>query len=259
MGNRKINVYIITYGPHRIEEEKACIESVYKKSQEQSDFDVKIFLCDNNSPVEFTDWVKENYGDEIKCFFSKKNIGKARIVNHVHKNLARPSDYIISMDGDMVIQDDCDVFFQSMTRALHQQLNIGGNVIPIGAVSSQQLICPAHIMDKIDMNFKVEKFNYKTSFSAAIAGGCLCMFTNTFNHIGCYQETTNIFGGNDGIIMAKLGQIKALPCVAVDAMVEHRGCDDSEELKKYHEWKVKQAYSINKEKEFVENTGYFDK
>jgi glycosyltransferase involved in cell wall biosynthesis len=255
----KINVYIITYGPHRIEEEKLCIQRTFEIAQKQKDFDIQIWVCDNNSPKEFTEWLTEWGSGKIHMHLHPENIGKGRIVNLVHKTKARPSDYICSLDSDMIIQEDCVDVFKALHAGLNKQIVFKHGSFLSGVVVSDQLLEPCHIWKNIKISLDIDGFNYKTTLGEGVAGGCLFMDTPKWNQLGGYAEVSTIFGGNDGYVMAMMRRNGMIPLIAMDARVEHRGAHDTPELKEFHKWKVQQARRFGTSGKFESDTGFFDK
>jgi GT2 family glycosyltransferase len=254
---KSINVYIITYGPHRIEEEKKCIEKAHRAAK-HSKYNVNLYICDNNSPKEFTEWLTKVYSntENFHIHLHPENIGKARIVNLVHGK-SPYANYFVSMDSDMIIEDGCDDFFDEMIHGLGKKISVNGQEKEIGVVSSQQLKHPCHLWSMIKINQMIEGKEFRTSGGGGIAGGCMALKTDTWDKIGGYKEFKSIFGGNDGYVMRKVIQIGKIPVIAMEAKAVHVGAHNTPELKRYHNWKVQQSGNINKG-EFKPNSGYFD-
>jgi len=251
-----VNIYIITYGPHRIDLEKQCIERTHHIAK-KCKYDCHLYICDNNSPQEFKDWLKKYESTpDVSVYIHSENIGKARIVNMVHKT-ARKSDYIVSMDSDMIIQEDCLDFFEKLIEPVDNIVDINGRKFNVGAVSSDQLLHPCHQwqMIKIDVDYKGTK--YKTA-SGGIAGGILAMTTKLWESIGGYVESKLIFGGNDGNLLAQVRSKGQAVLVSLASRAEHLGHHETPELKKYHEWKVAEARGKHTIDKFQPNRGYYD-
>lgn len=244
-----INIYLITYGPHRLDSEKKVINRL-KEVLDKTDknlFDIAVYICDNNSPDEFKSWLNENYKDTFNLFLSNENIGKARIVNYVHRK-ARPCEYVCSMDSDMLIKNDD--FFDHMTYALEKH----GNAI--GLVCAEQDKGSIHQRSLLRSQIKENGHTYLCSPIGGTAGSCLMIKRNTWEQIGGYAEFDNIFGGNDGWVVAQVTKrLNRLTCISVEGVCDHIG----EHTKEYHQWKVQQATNLRVGGQFKSNAGFYDK
>ena len=244
-----INVYCITYGPHRLETEKKVISRLAEvvEKVDRNIWDIEIYICDNNSPNEFKTWLLENYNNKLNLFFSTENIGKARIVNRVHRD-ARPCDYVCSIDSDMLIKNDD--FFEHMVYGLDA---FDGK---IGLVCANQDKGNIHQMAYITGELKENGHTYKTSPTGGTAGSCLMIRRHFWDAMGGYAEFDNIFGGNDGwVVMQITRNIKKLTSISVEAVCDHI----SDHTEQYHRWKVHQASTLKKTGKFNSNSGFYDK
>ena len=75
---------------------------------------------------------------QFNTYFSEQNVGKANIVNYLHKN-ARKCDYIFSIDSDMYSNEEINTL-DFMIDILKTEFNIG-------IVSSNQYELPQHWFD----------------------------------------------------------------------------------------------------------------
>jgi glycosyltransferase involved in cell wall biosynthesis len=245
-----INLYCITYGPHRLESEKMVIERLAEvvENTNKDLFDIQVHICDNNSPLEFKTWLLDTYDKKFKLFLSNENIGKARIVNHVHRN-ARPCEYVCSMDSDMLIKNDD--FFEHMIYGLD---HFDGK---IGLVCANQDKGNIHMMQHAKDTLSENGHTYKcTTIGGVFAGSCLMIHANRWNRIGGYAEFDNIFGGNDGFITGVVAQQhKKYVAVSMEGICDHIG----ENPQDYHRWKVHQARNIKNTGKFEGNTGFYEK
>jgi glycosyltransferase involved in cell wall biosynthesis len=243
-----INVYCITYGPHRLDSEKMVInrlaEVVDKVDAEK--FDIQVHICDNNSPLEFKKWLLDTYDKKFKLFLSNENIGKARIVNHVHKS-ARKCDYVCSMDSDMMIKNED--FFDHMTYGLD---NFDGK---IGLVCAEQDKGSIHKRSMLTTKLENAGHTYMCSPIGGTAGSCLMIKNDTWKAVGGYAEFDNIFGGNDGWVVAQVTKrLKKLTALSVEGVCDHIG----EHTQQYHSWKVHQATTLKASGQFKSNSGFYD-
>lgn len=244
-----INIYCITYGPHRLDSEKKVINRLWEVVQntDKTKYDIQVYICDNHSPVEFTEWLTSTYDGKFNLRLSTENIGKARIVNAVHKS-ARPCDYVCSMDSDMLIKNDD--FFGHMIYGLD---NFEGR---IGLVCANQDVGNIHKMSLLNMKLEENSHSYLCSNIGGSAGSCLMIKSSIWSAIGGYTEFDNIFGGNDGWVVAQVTmQLKLLTSISVEGVCDHIG----EHTKEYHQWKVHQATTLKKTGNFNTNSGYYDK
>jgi hypothetical protein len=244
-----VNLYCITYGPHRLDSEKFVItrlDEVLEKTDKDK-YDIKVHICDNNSPMEFKTWLLDNYDKKFQLYLSNENIGKARIVNHVHKN-ARPCNYVCSMDSDMLIKSDD--FFEHMIYGLD---HFDGR---IGLVCANQDKGNIHKMSMLTDKKEGDGHTYLCSPVGGTAGSCLMIKRLIWDKIGGYAEFDNIFGGNDGWVVAQVTkQMKLLTSVSVEGACDHIG----EHTQEYHRWKVHQATHLGVSGNFKSNSGFYDK
>lgn len=228
-----VNVYIPVY--YRFEKSKQCIESI-RKAANESKYDVKLYVGDNNTKLEvMKNWL-ENIPEQV--YFAPKNVGKANIVNKMHLD-SRKCDYIFSIDGDMC----CDTtknynIFDSMIECLEKGENIG-------LVSSFQYGQSEHWFNGTIQVRKSNGINLGFSESGiGIAGGCIVMRTVEWDKIGGYKENHDIYTGDDGILTYKVYRYLNKVCaVSMDYGMIHPKADEEE--RGYLEWKRKRWQKDN--------------
>ena len=222
---KKVNIYLPTY--YRFEKTKKSVESIQKLAK-LSNYDVKIYVGDNNTQIpEMRKWL-----EGFETYFSEENVGKANIVNHLHRN-ARKCDYIFSIDSDMYAQDDDTNILDEMINLLEVELNVG--VVSSNQYELSQHWYKTHITEVQGRVYKIGD----SPTSIGVAGGCICLRTTDFEKIGMYKENHDIYTGDDGILMInvkrKLGKRTV---ISMDyGMVHPKAQDEDEE--KYQEWKMK--------------------
>jgi glycosyltransferase involved in cell wall biosynthesis len=253
-----VNLYCITYGPHNIKGEMECIDSAFRHAQE-SKYNVRMHVCDNNSPKEFTDWLKERYSDKIVLHLHPENIGKARIVNLVHSKNSLGADYIVSMDGDMVIENENTNFFDELILPLGTPVMFAGQNRKVKLSSSVQNEHTCHRLDLMDLKYEIQGKEFITSSKGwGIAGGCMAVRASDWNLYGGYYESPTIFGGNDGILVKQVYGTNGVPVIAKSALCRHLKLKDTEEMRKYQQWKVSKAKTVFNDT-YKPNSGFFEK
>lgn len=223
----KINIYLPTY--YRLEKTKKSILSIIETGK-KSKHDVKIYIGDNNTKLaDMKSWLRNLEGAEV--YFHPENVGKANIVNLLHKK-ARICDYIFSIDSDMVVESQPYHPFDRMIDILERCDNIG-------LVSSNQKDCNQHWFGR-----GVEQSNergFPIGFSpngVGIAGGCIVMRTHDWDEIGGYKENHDIYTGDDGILTYNVIRLLGKKIlVSLDAYLVHPM--PGEEERGYTEWKSK--------------------
>lgn len=246
---KKVNVYIPTY--YRFEKTQKSIESMQELAK-RSGFDVKLYIGDNNTQIpEMRTWL-EQFG----TYFSEKNIGKANIVNHLHRN-ARPCDYVFSIDSDLFSEDETNVF-DIMINLLEVEFNVG-------VVSSNQYELSQHWY-KTHITQKMERvYNVGDSPSAiGVAGGCICLRTADFEKIGMYKENHDVYTGDDGILMInvkrKLGKrtVISLDCGLVHPKAQGEE-EENYQVWKMESWKRDNLQFLNSSFTGGSKKGFYDK
>lgn len=254
---KKVNIYIPVY--YRPEKTKKCIDSI-KKLAQNSAYDVKIYVGDNNTKLEEMKKFLKECG--LYVYFSEKNIGKASIVNHLHKN-ARKCDYIFSIDGDMY-------YDHSLVKKEYQKYNIFDRMIEClektdqtGLVSSFQYVQSEHWFNGTIKIIKEKNFNIGiTNTGIGIAGGCIVMRSKDWKNIGGYKENHDIYTGDDSILTYNVKRHLNKKCaVLMDLGMVHPRPEEEE--KGYTEWKrkswMRDNVSFIKDNYKGSNTkGYYD-
>lgn len=247
----KINIYLPTY--YRFEKTKKSLLTIIETSQ-KSKHDIQVYIGDNNTKLEeMKNWLKAL--PHAKVYFHSENIGKAMMINLLHKN-ARDCDYIFSIDSDMVVESQPQHPFEHMIDCLEFCDNVG-------LVSSNQKDCNQHWFNRGVVKAKERGFNIGYAPDCVgVAGGCVVMRSKDWDKLGGYKNNHDIYTGDDGIltynITRKLGK-RVL--VDVDAYLLHPRPGEDE--KGYTEWKMKswQRDGLNfiKDSYTGENKkGYFD-
>ena len=223
---KKVNIYLPTY--YRFEKTKESIESILKDI-EKSQYDVKVYIGDNNTKdSEMKDWLSSLRSEKVEVYFSKKNIGKGMIVNHLYRN-SRKCDYLFSIDSDMKVETEN--FVDSMLFYLTRIQNCG-------LVSSEQTGLSQHWWNRGVVKDTREGFQVGYSpQGVGVAGGCLCLRKIDWEAVGMYKENHDIYTGDDGIlchnIQNKLGKDVLISC---DCKLFHPPPVKEEE--DYAKWKM---------------------
>lgn len=221
----KINIYIPTY--YRFEKTKKAVEKVLE-SVEACKYDVKVYIGDNNTKEEeMKDWLKSL---DCEVYMNLENTGKSGVVNYIHKNIARESDFIFSIDSDMYPFSDDKNFIEEMIFCLTRCQNVG-------LVSSNQKECSQHWWDKTVFEDIWEGISIGISENGVgVAGGCVAMRTKDWESVGMYKENHDVYTGDDGILtMNVIKKLGKQPVVLKDCYMVHEFPDEDE--KDYTQWK----------------------
>ena len=224
--NWKINIYIPTY--YRFEKTKKSVEKILQACKDCK-YDVKVYIGDNmTKEEEMREWLK---GLDCDVYFSDQNLGKSGIVNYLHKNKARKSDFIFSIDSDMYPYDEKKNFIEEMIFCLTRCQNVG-------LVSSNQKECSQHWWDKTVFPEKWEGVELGISENGVgIAGGCIVMKTEEWEKVGMYKENHDIYTGDDGILtMNVIKKLGKQPVIMKNCFMIHEF--PREEEKEYTQWKM---------------------
>lgn len=237
---KKVNIYCTTY--HRFNKTIDCIQSLIF-SAELSSQDVHIYIVDNNSPQEMKNWLTSKRSPQVTVMLLKNNIGKGAAVNIVHSG-ARESDYIISIDGDMINSKELN-----WIDMLADILEIDEK---IGLVSCD---FSAHATSSLKQRKYIGDYTVKCG-SLAIGGGCFMMRANEWDITGGYTNK-DIYIEDDALLMRDIqDKLKKIPVVCEQAILHHPPSDTKEE-KAFQEWKNKKARGIIS-KDKTENTGFYE-
>jgi GT2 family glycosyltransferase len=226
----KINIYTPTY--HRFDKTMKSLRSIIP-SLSRTKHDVMLYIGDNNSPVEMKETLMSLISDKVSIHLGSKNIGKAAMINYLHSNLGRPSDYVVSIDSDMIIpHEQLDKWIDTMVDALEKS--------QIGMVVTNQSENCCHNMPVLEER-KYAGYNFyfnKLNTTWGIAGGCLMMTTASFNGIRGYH-VLDVYNGDDALIMRKTRDILHRNIgVLKDLSLIH----PQEENKAYQDWKINKAH-----------------
>lgn len=273
-GRKKIVILIPTY--HRVEKLMMCFDSIAKavllknkegKNPQHKNENIgfqytrnwyRICLGDNGTTYSETgegkkmkEWYKnckhfktllsDEYidTDEIKIYLSEKNLGKAKMVNHLYKMSKEDGfnpDYVFSVDSDMIYQPDKFLFaenkFDKMIHILERCHNIG-------MVSSHQHGECHHwfgrgVIEKREMGYALGE----SVTGVGVSGGCVVLRSSDWEEIGGYREDYDVYAADDAILMDKVQKkLGKRVVVAIDCPFTHPPPDEDE--KGYKEWKMK--------------------
>ena len=247
----KINIYIPTY--YRLEKTKKSLLSIIEASQ-KSKHDIKIYIGDNNTKLpDMRNWLNNLPGVEL--YFHPENIGKANMINLLHKK-ARVCDYIFNIDSDMVVESQPYHPFERMIECLEKCDNVG-------LVSSNQKECNQHWFDRGVEKTNERGFHIGYSINGVgIAGGCIVIRSGDWEKLGGYKENHDIYTGDDGILTYKIARfLGKRVLVNLDSYLLHPR--PSEDERGYTEWKAKswQRDQLNFIKDNYQGSnkkGYYD-
>jgi hypothetical protein len=232
---KRVKLFTAVY--HRFAKTKISLDSIIE-SIEQSENDAQLMVGINGSEnEEMTEWLKDlATHDKVKIFFAKKNIGKAHIINEMHKAEGSDIDYFISVDSDMVARENnkynwIDEFVKLMEHPAAQNF---------GLFSSWQDGMNAHNLSIMKERTEFLGHFIKYGGYNGTAGGCVIMRNSDFLKIGRYH-VYDVYNGDDAIMMNKTyHQLKKLVGVTEDIKLEH--LENTTEEKDYQEWKVNKCY-----------------
>lgn len=235
----KVNIYSPTYYRHH--DAARFIESM-KASIERSNYDVKLFIADNNSPKDMKDYLMGQNDEHTQVHLFEKNYGKGHAVNTLHNNV-RKSDVVFSIDSDIVCLNDMN-WIDKMADITRDPR--------VGIVSArfQDGVAHGYSSLKKSINICGSKLVYGSNI---IGGACIALRSNLWNSIGGYNAP-DIYAGDDGTMISNvLYKQKQIVGVCMDVELFHLEDEDP----KYRAWKVshmKNRKLHNKKP----NTGYFE-
>ncbi len=243
---KKVNIYCPTY--HRFEKTKQSISSIIE-SVDISNQDVMLYIVDNDSPKEMKEWLWAQSSENVVVELLNQNIGKGDAINNSF-NKTRESDYIISIDSDIVNKRHInwiDMFVDVM-----EQDNEWG-VIACDFQDGDGL----NIHVKNDLRYSKKVANYNIKYGGLGIGGCaLIMRSIDFRTLDGYNNG-DIFTGHDGTLMNQVHKILRKRCgVCAEAILYHPQANTEIE-KAYQIWKHKKA-KRNIEWDKAPNTGFYE-
>jgi hypothetical protein len=250
---KKVNIYIPTY--YRWEKTKKSLISILQIAG-QSTHDVAIYVGDNNSKIPVMQAELKTLPKPVQMvFFSDINLGKAKMVNTLHRK-ARDCDYIFSIDSDMIAVSQQYNPLDRMIEYLEKCINVG-------LVSSQQKECCHHWFNR-GVNIERER-DFVYGFApdhVGVAGGAICMRKQDWEDVGMYKENHDIYTGDDSILTYNVPRkLKKRVIIAMDTYFIHP--NPSEDEKGYTEWKTeswkRDNFNFIKDDYKGSNTkGYYD-
>lgn len=223
----KVPIILTTY--HRKEAFKKCILPLYNST------DQPIYIIDNSCGGLDKEllWAK-TLSENITIFKNNKNIGKAASIQLYYKEIAKDTQWFISMDSDIIVRsNDIDNLIKSGNELLKKgypvsllapALNSGNNPI-LEQIKNNQL--DTH---KIGTMYHLENGLYINEFLA----GCLLLInTLFFNEIGGFKQQ-KIYGGDDGELSKITKQNEMISVLNTNVECVHYRLD---ETKEYIKWK----------------------
>lgn len=219
----KVNIFAPTY--HRFEMTKRCLESVIPMV-ESSQFDTKLFICDNNSDSEMQSWLKTLISDKVRVIISERNIGKAGIINKVYSSIGRDFDFIISLDSDLVFIDEGYNFIDEMVIAKN-------NNPEFGILSTFQQNNDQHLWDGLPRVKNTNNHSIAFGKFNSIAGGCIILHSQLWAQLGGYSLHGGVYGFDDGLMMQSVHLSGKLTGVIKNVRLYHPHDEDDD----YRDWK----------------------
>ena len=232
-----INLYTPVY--HRFKKTKKSIESLIE-SIDSSVNDVMLHIGVNgieggkNSLMD--EWIKcLAKNKKVKIFIAEKNYGKGIIINHMFDN-SRKSDYIISIDSDM-ISGKANKFnwIDELVRVM--EFPPAKN---FGLLSTGQKENNCHVFEYLKEKTEFLGHHIKYGGFRGIAGGCVIIRSKDFNQIGKY-ELIDIYNGDDFLLMKNVSlKLKKLVGVIETISLTHPHNDPEETA--YQQWKINKCH-----------------
>lgn len=225
-----VNIYTPTY--YRFEKTKRALESIIE-SVDSSENDVNFFIGDNNTKDEtMRGWLKSlaRSDEKIKVFMAEKNIGKAAIINHMHKK-TRDCDYFISIDSDMVAYENNKYnWVDELVKLMEWE-----PAKNFGLFSTWQDEFCAHVL-----NLQKERTEFMGHFIkygnfSGVAGGCVIVRNEDFLKIGRYI-IHDIYSGDDALLMRNISNLGKLVGITETIRLIHQANTPDET--DYQKWKV---------------------
>jgi hypothetical protein len=182
--------------------------------------------------------------------WQEENVGKAKSVNTAVDTYVNDESIICSLDSDIMVyaltlQYCFRIIEQSRTPMILCAQQDGDNC---------HRYSPNGTLQMMDLGDRVKQEIIHAPNGRGVAGGCMFIKSNTFKHMGGYDTSMGIYGGNEMGLYVKFSNRKYGIFVAKDLMVFHPFEDDA----KYQEWKeecqdnIRASGTCGKEKGFYE-------
>ncbi len=236
----RINIYSPTY--YRLENTIEFVTSL-KASIGRSKYDTKLFIADNNSPIEMKKYLMGQNNDKVEVHLFTKNYGKGHSVNTLHNNV-RKSDVVLSIDSDIICQDG-DNWIDRMADIIMDNEDIG-----IISARFQEGVSHDYKSLKKKMTVRGSNLIYG---SHQVGGACIMMRSEVWDKAGGYQAP-DIYAGDDGTIIHNVyhKQTKKV-VVCTDIKLYHLDENDD----KYRAWKLNRMRN-RKSHDKNPNSGYYE-
>lgn len=207
---------------HRFEMTKRCLESVIPHVN-SSVYDTTLFICDNNSPKEMTDWLETLTSDRIVLYKCNKNVGKARIINKAYSQNT-DCTHVISIDSDMVATGE--------TNWIDTMVWASEHFTDFGLLSTIQLENDQQLWNGLKKIIEIEKHKVHYGQYNCVAGGCIILKKELWDKVR-YSEYGNVYGYDDAILMMQVYQLGKKVGVLDNVKLIHPHDED----KGYIQWK----------------------
>lgn len=228
-----VNIYTPTY--YRLEKTKRSLLSIIE-SVNSSKNDVMLFIGDNDTKIpEMKEWLKSLFSDKVKVFFSNKNVGKGAIINHMHQH-TRPCDYFISIDSDMVAdENDQYNWIDELVKLMEWE-----PAKNFGLFSTFQKEYNAHRLEWMDQRTEFLGHWIKYGKYNGVAGGCVIVKNEDFLKIGRYN-LLDVYSADDALLMLNIAtKLNKLVGITETIRLVHQK-NEPEEMA-YQQWKVDKCY-----------------
>lgn len=215
-----------------------CLESVIPHVN-SSIYDTTLFVGDNNSNDEMKKWLDTLKSERVRVFYSQRNIGKAGIVNKMYREYGNECHYFISMDSDMIADEDYNFIDRMVWYAC--------NMPQFGLLSTFQKENDQHLWDGLTQIESKDGFEVAFGRYNCVAGGCVILSKHMWDSIGNYDTYGNVYGYDDGLMMQAVNSKNKKCGIMKHVKLTHPYDDDHG----YKNWKHK---NISRRKQI----GYYD-
>lgn len=230
-----VNIFIPVY--NRFQKVKNSIESIIQ-GVKNSKYKCQIYIGDNCSrEPEIKSYLSGL--DSVYVHFFNQNLGKSRAVNqlYISSSVECPwssrtifSDYIFSIDSDMIMTPKDVNQIDGMIELLEKGFNIG--LVSSFQTGENQHWFGRGVEIKQEREFKIGE----SKTGIGISGGCICMRTEDWVELGGYEEKYDLYTADDAILMDKVEKkLKKRAVVAIDFPFHHP--PSSEDDPGYVQWK----------------------